>query len=346
MFTPTVKEDGTSAETKHFSGTRASSLASVKDIYDEDGGDVIVGLSQTPKTLPAKYFYDHHGSELFEQICDLPEYYPTRTEAAILQTYASKIPLITGPCELVELGSGSSTKTRLLLDAYQQWQVPMRYVPIDVSESMLKSSVARLRQEYPHLDVEGVVGTYEQALSQLGNGELPSRLPSRLVFFLGSSIGNFTIAECDQFLKQLGDVLQSGDYFLLGVDLQKPVDILEPAYNDSQQVTAAFNLNILQHLNHRFGGNFRTEYFRHQAIYNTIEQQIEMHLHCLQDHTVHLTSLHLTVSFTTGETIRTEISRKFDLPKMQDQLAANGIKTLHVFTDPQEWFAVILAQAI
>lgn len=338
MFTQTVKEDKTSAETDHISPVSES----VKDIYQEDGLDVVRGLTQSPKTLPAKYLYDHQGSELFEQICDLPEYYPTRTEAGILQTHAPQIPLITGPCELVELGSGSSTKTRTLLDAYQQWQVPSRYVPIDVSESMLKSSVVRLQGEYPHLDIEGVVGTYEQALNQLGT----AKLPSRLIFFLGSSIGNFTPEEYAQFLRQLGQVLQSGDYFLLGLDLQKPVDVLEAAYNDSQGVTAAFNLNILQHLNHRFGGNFSTEYFRHQAIYNSVENQIEMHLHCLQDHTVYLTKLNLTVSFTAGETIRTEISRKFNLQEMQSQLAGNGIKTIRVFTDPQQWFGMILGQAV
>jgi L-histidine N-alpha-methyltransferase len=338
LFTQTVKEDKTSAETDHISPVSES----VKDIYQEDGLDVVRGLTQSPKTLPAKYLYDHQGSELFEQICDLPEYYPTRTEAGILQTHAPQIPLITGPCELVELGSGSSTKTRTLLDAYQQWQVPSRYVPIDVSESMLKSSVVRLQGEYPHLDIEGVVGTYEQALNQLGT----AKLPSRLIFFLGSSIGNFTPEEYAQFLRQLGQVLQSGDYFLLGLDLQKPVDVLEAAYNDSQGVTAAFNLNILQHLNHRFGGNFSTEYFRHQAIYNSVENQIEMHLHCLQDHTVYLTKLNLTVSFTAGETIRTEISRKFNLQEMQSQLASNGIKTIRVFTDPQQWFGMILGQAV
>jgi dimethylhistidine N-methyltransferase len=338
LFTQIPKEELIFSEINSISAINQA----VKDIYQEDGFDVIEGLTQFPKTLPAKYFYDNYGSDLFEKICELPEYYPTRTEASILQTHAPEIPLITGSCELVELGSGSSTKTRLLLDAYNQCQIPMRYVPIDVSEGMLKASVKRLHHEYPHLDIEGIVGTYEQALNQLS----PAKLASRLIFFLGNSIGNFTPQECAQFLSQLGDVLHAGDYLLLGLDLQKPIHILEPAYNDSQQVTAAFNLNMLQHLNHRFGGNFNLQYFRHQAIYNTTENQIEMHLHCLQDHTVHLEKLALTVPFVAGETIRTEISRKFNLQQMQSQLAANGIQTVRVFTDPQQWFGLILGQAV
>lgn len=306
-----------------------------------DGEDVIQGLTQIPKTLPAKYFYDARGSELFEQICDLPEYYPTRTEAAILRQYADEIAQITGVCELVELGSGSSTKTRLLLDAYQNLGHSSKYVPIDVSESILQSSAIQLQKDYPNLQIEAFVGTYEQALAQFQ----PTFFPARMIFFLGSSIGNFNPQECDRFLQQVTTVLAPGDYFLIGIDLQKPKPILEAAYNDVQGVTAAFNLNILSHLNWRFQANFDLNLFTHQAIYNQADAQIEMHLYSQASHSVSLNDLNLDISFQAGESILTEISRKFDLGTIQAQLAAKGLNTVRIWTDEQQWFGLILCQA-
>ena len=306
-----------------------------------DGADVIQGLNKSPKTLPAKYFYDQRGSELFEKICELPEYYPTRTEAWILQQYADEIAQITGACELVELGSGSSTKTLFLLDAYQKIDDHCRYVPIDVSGGILKSTVLKLQQKYPDFAIEGLIGTYEQALVKLKS----TFSRSRMIFFLGSSLGNFNPRECDTFLQQIASTLQAGDYFLLGIDLQKPKEILEPAYNDSQGVTAAFNLNILSHLNWRFQGNFNINLFSHQAIYNQAEAQIEMYLHCQQNHWVTLENLDLKICFQSGEKILTEISRKFDLATMQKQLEVQGLKTVKIWTDPQQWFGLILCQA-
>ncbi|HLP90207.1 MAG TPA: L-histidine N(alpha)-methyltransferase [Nostocaceae cyanobacterium] len=308
---------------------------------NQPGQDVIAGLSQTPKTIPPKYFYDDRGSQLFEEICELPEYYPTRTEAAILQKCAEEIAQITGACELVELGSGSSSKTRILLDAYQNQDYYCKYVPIDVSAGILKISVLQLQQEYPALQIQGLVGTYDQALSQLQ----PTDRPARMIFFLGSSMGNFMPKECDRFLHQIANILQPDDYFLLGIDLQKPKHILEAAYNDSQQVTAAFNLNMLSHLNWRFQGNFDTNLFTHQAIYNQQENQIEMYLHCQKTHLVHLQSLNLNISLEEGESILTEISRKFDLDIIQTELKSAGLKPLQIFTDPQKWFGLILCQA-
>ena len=305
------------------------------------GQDVINGLSQSPKVLPPQYFYDDRGSQLFEQICALPEYYPTRTEAWILQHYAPAIAQCTGICELVELGSGSSTKTRLLLDAYQQQGYPLHYQPIDVSAGILTESAEQLLTDYPTLKVQGWVGTYEQALAKLP----PATLIQRMLFFLGSSLGNFTPAACDQFMTQIAMVLAPGDYFLLGIDLQKPREILEPAYNDRQQVTAAFNLNMLSHLNWRFQGNFDLDLFTHQAIYNSVETQIEMYLHCHKDHQVLLNDLNLSVSFQAGESILTEISRKFDLVALQIQLESHGLKPIQTWTDPQQWFGLILCQA-
>jgi L-histidine N-alpha-methyltransferase len=306
-----------------------------------DGEDVIQGLTQTPKCLPPKYFYDDLGSELFEQICELPEYYPTRTEAWILQQYADEIAEITGACELVELGSGSSTKTLFLLDAYQKIASNCRYVPIDVSGGILNSTVLKLQQKYPEFSIEGLIGTYEQALVKLAS----TFAHSRMIFFLGSSLGNFSSQDCSSFLRQIAKTLQAGDYFLLGVDLQKPKEILEPAYNDSQGVTAAFNLNMLSHLNWRFQGNFNLNLFSHQAIYNQADSQIEMYLHCQENHWVNLEILDLKVSFQAGESILTEISRKFDLATMQKQLEMQGLKTVKIWTDPQQWFGLILCQA-
>ena len=305
-----------------------------------DGTDVVKGLTQTPKSLSARYFYDDLGSELFEQICDLPEYYLTRTETAILQKYAREIARMTGPCELVELGSGSSTKTRILLDAYNQLGYPLHYLPIDVSAGILESSARQLLADYPSLQVHALASTYELALKQL----FPTQLPSRMICFIGSTLGNLTPSECDVFFSQITGALHPGEYFLLGIDLQKPKQLLEAAYNDSQGVTAAFNLNMLQHLNWRFKGNFDTQMFEHLAFYNETQHQIEMHLKSLRSQTVQLRALDLTIAFEPDETILTEISRKFDLNKLQQELLDRSLKPLQVWTDSNHWFGLLLCQ--
>jgi dimethylhistidine N-methyltransferase len=307
---------------------------------DSHGEDVKQGLKASQKTLPPYYFYDDHGSELFEKICDLCEYYPTRTEASILTKSAAKIAHITEGCKLIELGSGSSTKTRILLDAYQSLNYPWQYIPIDVSGGMLKSSAIELQKDYPSLGIHGLVGTYHQALTYL-----QSHIDSpRLLFFLGSSIGNFNQHQCEDFLLDISQALNPDDYFLLGLDLQKPIEILEAAYNDSLGVTAQFNLNMLSHLNWRFQGNFDLALFQHKAVYNTSDNQIEMYLESQQDHTVTLDALDLQVSFQKGETILTEISRKFDLALIKQQLTKLGLTPVKTFTDDQNWFGLILCK--
>lgn len=314
---------------------------SVPSEFETNAGiDVIQGLTQSSKTLPPKYFYDDPGSKLFEQICELPEYYPTRTETEILRQYAGEIAQITGACELVELGSGSSTKTRILLNAYEALNYPLHYLPIDVSSGILKSSAEQLLWDYPSLQILGLVSTYELALQQL----MPTQLPTRMIFFLGSTLGNLNGQECDAFLSQITAALSVGEYFLLGVDLQKSQQLLENAYNDSQGVTAEFNLNMLQHLNQRFQGNFDSEQFEHFAFYNENLHQIEMHLRSLKAQTVQLKAIDLTVDFEEGETILTEISRKFNLKVMQQELEAKSLKPLQVWTDSKQWFGVILCQ--
>jgi hypothetical protein len=242
---------------------------------------------------------------------------------------------------LIELGSGSSTKTQALLDAYQKIAKSCRYLPIDVSGGILKTSVLQLQEKYPDLSIHGLLGTYEQALVHLES----NYLQSRMLFFLGSSLGNFNPEECDIFLNQVSRTLQPGDYFLLGIDLQKSQDILEAAYNDSQEVTAAFNLHMLSHLNWRFQGNFDINLFRHQAVYNQFDHQIEMYLHCQKSHWVNLEILDLKVHFAEGESILTEISRKFDLVTMEKQLQSKGLNTVKTWTDEKGWFGLILCQA-
>jgi L-histidine Nalpha-methyltransferase len=306
----------------------------------DDGSDVIQGLTQIPKTLPCKYFYDDRGSELFEQITDLPEYYPTRTEQSILETYVSEIIAFTGACELIELGSGSSRKTHTLLSAYSQLPDPLHYYPIDVSAGILRSTALDLLETYPQLNVCGVAGTYERALAQLP----PRIIENRLLMFLGSTMGNLDDRSRDIFLTQVQQALQPGEFFLLGVDLQKPIDILEAAYNDVQGVTAAFNLNVLRHLNDRFDGNFNLDQFEHLAFFNPIASQIEMHLKSSIDQTVKLTALNLEISLKAGETIHTEISRKFNLPALTDTLTIHALQPLKIWTDPQSWFGLILCQ--
>lgn len=305
-----------------------------------EGEDVTKGLTQTPKSLPPRYFYDEGGSQLFEQICNLPEYYPTRTEAAILQEHACEIARLTKGCELIELGSGSSTKTRILLDAYQNLNYPVHYFPVDVSGSILESSAKQLLQDYPLLKIQGLVGTYELALERLRQ----KRLYRRVICFLGSTLGNFEEREYDQFFTQLSAALNPGDFFLLGVDLQKDTEVLEAAYNDSQGVTAAFNLNILAHLNRRFQGDFNLDLFAHRAIYAAGRSQIEMYLIAQKQQTVTLKALDLKVNFAPQEAILTEISHKFNPEQLISYLSRHNLKKVGLYQDKQAWFALILCQ--
>nr|WP_238717929.1 L-histidine N(alpha)-methyltransferase [Petrachloros mirabilis] len=314
---------------------------------ETDGADVIAGLQQTPKVLPSKYFYDDRGSQLFDQICHVPEYYLTRTEAHILKTYAPAIAEITGPCELVELGSGSATKTRFLLDAYGDRNQPLYYRPIDVSGGALKQSALALLQDYPTLSIDGLMGTYEAALAQLP----PATLPSRMLCFLGSTLGNLSPTQCNRLFAQVREALQPGEFFLLGVDLQKSPQQIEPAYNDREGVTAAFNLNLLRHLNWRFQADFDLDQFRHHAFYNHRAHQIEMHLQSQCDQVVSLAILEFSCLLRRGETIRTEISRKFDLAALRSQLEhlpwnpdTKVFRVLEAWVDQRSWFGLLLCQ--
>lgn len=213
-------------------------------------------------------------------------------------------------------------------------------MPIDVSAGILKESAIQLQQEYNSLQIQGLVGTYDQALTQLE----ATAWSSRMIFFLGSSLGNFSHHECDRFLDKIREVLVKGNYFLLGIDLQKPPSILEAAYNDSQGVTAAFNLNMLAHLNRKFQGDFDLNLFGHKAIYNQEKKQIEMYLISQKEQEIKLKNLDINASFKEGEMMLTEISRKFDLENIKNQLDSKQLKPLKIFTDSNKWFALILCQ--
>lgn len=308
----------------------------------DDGADVVAGLLGAPKTLPARYFYDAHGSELFEDITALPEYYLTRTEEAILRERAAEIAAMTGDCDLIELGSGSSSKTRALLRAYLDGGYRLRYLPIDVSDGILKPSAEALLAEFPTLELWGLVGTYESALAHLPRRELPWRM----AMFLGSTMGNLSDDEADRFLARVRKALEPGECFLVGTDLHKPAHILEAAYNDADGVTAEFNINMLRHLNARFNGDFDLDAFSHHAFYNAPERRIEMHLVSHRAQRVTLADLDLTVEFGSGETVRTEISRKFDLPVLKERFAKSGFKAIQTWTDDKGYYGLTAFRAV
>jgi L-histidine Nalpha-methyltransferase len=300
--------------------------------------DAREGLSRPLKELPPKHFYDSRGAELFDQICDLPEYYPTRTERAILNDSANELAELTGAIELVELGSGTAAKTRVLLDAMSERDQLVRYIPVDVTEDMVRDCAHELTSEYPGLQVHGVVGDFERHLSQI-----PAPRGPRLVVFLGGTIGNFPPADRAAFLRQIAALLAPGDHLLMGTDLVKDPSVLEAAYDDSQGVTAEFNRNLLHVLNRELDANFNPEDFEHVARFDRHNEWIEMRLRSRRHHTVTVRALELPVHFREGEEMRTEISAKFTRERVSDDLADAGLSLVRWLTDPDEQFALTLS---
>lgn len=296
--------------------------------------DVADGLRRTQKAIPPCYFYDARGSQLFEEICRQPEYYLTRTERAILQRHAADILDVVGECSFVELGGGSAVKTRLLFDEGVRRGYRLHYVPIDISASMLRKTAQRLQTEYAQMRIEGLVADYLHGLAAL------PAAPRRLVLFLGSNLGNFTPAEQERFFTQLVAVLQRGDCLVLGLDLRKPIEVLEAAYNDRAGVTAAFNLNLLRRLNRELRANFDLATFSHLAFYNRQLHQIEMHLRSEIAQEVAIADLGIRVPFRAAETIHTEISRKFDVEEVRTQLRTYGLQECASWSDERDWFFV------
>lgn len=300
-------------------------------------GELRSALSETPRRIPSRLFYDDVGSGLFEQICRLPEYYPARSERSILEARATEIVEVSGAQELVELGSGAATKTEILLDAMDAAGQLHLYVPFDVSEGMVERVAERLTALYPELRVHGVVGDF---LSHLGSIPEGGR---RLAALLGGTIGNFQPRRAAEFLAGVVHRLSPGDHFLLGTDLIKDRKTLEAAYNDSREVTAAFNLNILEVVNRLTDGDFDRRGFRHRAFWNAEEHRIEMWLVSLRPQTVHLPGLSLSFDLAEGEEILTEISTKYDRAKVDELLAGAGLESVAWYTDPNDRFALSLS---
>ncbi|MEV6505182.1 L-histidine N(alpha)-methyltransferase [Streptomyces sp. NPDC051642] len=296
--------------------------------------DVLEGLTRTPKTLPPKWFYDAHGSELFERITELPEYYPTRAEREILVDRAGEIAAATGARTLVELGSGSSDKTRHLLDALTGLAV---YVPVDVSESALTQAGHALIEERPGLNVHALIADFT------GDLTLPETPGPRLLAFLGGTIGNLLPAERATFFAGLRSLLSPGDALLLGTDLVKDEDVLVRAYDDAAGVTAAFNKNVLTVVDRELGADFDADAFDHVALWDTDNEWIEMRLRSRTDQTVKIPALDLAVDFTAGEELRTEISAKFRKEGVRSELAATGLELAHWWTDREGRFALSLS---
>jgi L-histidine N-alpha-methyltransferase len=302
--------------------------------------DVLDGLTRPFKELPPKHFYDARGSELFDRICELPEYYPTRTERAILTEHADTIVEWTGMAELIELGSGTAAKTRVLLDAMDRAGTLHRYVPFDVTESVVRDCASALAGEYPDLHVHGIVGDFERHL-----GEIPPSEPGRprVVAFLGGTIGNFLPGARRRFLRGLGSLLGPSDYLLLGTDLVKDIDVLEAAYDDRQGVTAAFNRNMLHVLNRELDADFPTDQFEHVAFFDTEHEWIEMRLRARRACRVRIGALNLEVGFERGEELRTEISAKFTRARVEADYGAAGLDLARWLTDSRRLFALSLA---
>lgn len=301
--------------------------------------EVLAGLDLPQKEIPSKYFYDARGSALFERICDLQEYYPTRIEMSIMNSHAAEMASRLGPRNLlIEYGSGNGRKTRLLLDSLRE---PAAYVPIDISMDALSRFAEELGSEYPHLEVLPLVADYTAKFSIPASARVPGR---RSVYFPGSTIGNLKPPAAKKFLARAAAVVGRGGGLLIGVDLKKETAVLEAAYNDAAGVTAQFNLNLLERINRELGADFRSRWFRHKAIYNEIEGRIEMHLVSLKDQCVKIDGQ--PFPFEKGETIFTECSYKYSVEEFGLLAGRSGWAVGQVWTDPKRYFSVHYLTAV
>jgi L-histidine N-alpha-methyltransferase len=300
--------------------------------------DVAHGLAAPQKWLPPKYFYDERGSRLYEQICALPEYYPYRAEQEILSTYATQIHAEIGHLALVELGSGSATKTRHLLAAYEWAGRPFCYCPVDIAREVLWDTANRILQEYSYVEIRALHADFA------GHPEVIQafQLEKKAVAFFGSSLGNFTLAESVEFLQRTAAIMGSEDVFLLGIDLKKSPAILVPAYDDAQGVTAAFNLNVLHRINRELGGQFDPQSFEHLAVYNDGQGCIEMHLRSRQAQRVPIIKIEQVVSFDKDETIHTESSYKYSVDEVRDLGHQANLVLRRTWFDARRYFLLAL----
>jgi dimethylhistidine N-methyltransferase len=306
--------------------------------------DVRSGLSATPKSLPPRWFYDALGSALFSAITNLPEYYVTRTEEAILRAHGAEIiDAIGGPVTLVELGSGDSRKTRLLIEALIARQGALEYLPIDIDATVLESTARGLLADFPTLAVNAICSEFSDAAAALRTRPPGARIA---VLFLGSTIGNLDETEAIAMLSSLRSALAPDDVLFLGADMQKPRNVLEPAYDDALSVTAAFNLNLLGRINRELGGHFDLHRFAHLAFYNEENGRIEMHLVSRDEQHVRIDALGLEIAFAAGETIHTENSHKYTAAQLERIAKATGFKIARTWTDERKWFtdALLIAE--
>ncbi|GJM05582.1 MAG: histidine N-alpha-methyltransferase [marine bacterium B5-7] len=300
--------------------------------------DVRASLLQHPRSLSPKYFYDERGSELFDQICSTPEYYPTRTENHLLSSHALDIINKTTPDQILELGSGYAVKTRRLFDACQETSQSCIYAPLDVCEEVLIEAAQKLSEEYGWLGLNPLLGDYHGGL-----GNLPAAQGSHLFVFLGSTIGNFERADALDFIKEVYKTMRSGDHLLIGVDRVKEKHVLHAAYNDAQGVTAEFNLNVLHVLNRELNANFNTEEFTHSATFNTDKERIEMRLISNTDQHVHIDELGESIQFDRGDQILTEISQKYTYTGIEEMLKQANFKITEHYEDENAYFSLVLA---
>jgi L-histidine N-alpha-methyltransferase len=300
--------------------------------------DVRQGLTRSPKQLSPKYFYDERGSELFEEITQLPEYYLTRAERSLLEQCIAEIVREVRPCSLVELGAGSATKTRIIVDEMRSNGCAECYVPVDVSKEFLEATAVQLRADYPDVDIKPVVSDITEPF------ELPHLTSPTLVAFLGSTIGNFPREQAVRLLSHIAGEMAPPDRFLLGADLIKDPDVINRAYNDSRGVTAAFNLNVLERLNRELGANFPIGEYQHRAFYSSENHRVEMHLIAEKAHKVVIPEIG-EVTFEEGESIRTELSYKYDRPMLEDILTAAGLRLEKWMPAADGSFVLALARA-
>ena len=301
--------------------------------------EISSSLNRSSKYIHPKFFYDKKGSELFEKICELPEYYPTRTEIKILKKLQSELPShLDDYFRLVELGSGSSLKTRLLLDIFSELQDKIEYFPIDISEILTESSELLLR-DYESLSITGIIDTYEGGLDFIEKYDDKKNF----IIFLGSSYGNFTPDAGKEFLQKISSAMKKDDLFLIGLDLVKDKEILEKAYDDSQGITAKFNLNVLSRINDELDADFNLDNFKHQANYNAKDQRIDMHLKSLVTQSIVIGKSNLSLELKQGELIHTEHSHKFTLPQIENLMVNCGFEIKQIWLDDDKNYSLTLA---
>ncbi|MDP6857755.1 MAG: L-histidine N(alpha)-methyltransferase [Candidatus Nitrosopelagicus sp.] len=302
--------------------------------------EIALSLKHEPRSISPKYFYDNVGSELFDRICKLPEYYPYNCESSILKKIAKNlIPYLTDNVRLVELGSGSSTKTRLLIDALLKNQKHIEYFPIDISDVLIDSA-KKLCDDYKTLKVTGIIDTYENGLDFIEHyDDKPN-----LITFLGSSFGNFNEDDGNNFLKKIHDLMKQSDYFLIGLDMEKDNDVLFKAYNDTKDLTGKFNLNILERINRELDADFKISQFAHKAYYNQSKRRIEMYLRSLSDQTITIPKADVSIRLAENELIHTENSHKFTISRIDSTFEEAGLDIVQMWFDTKKYFGLFLAK--